>query len=257
MAAVTPTDVLGFPLHPVDQGTATRLILQWAQAEQSRAVCAANVHMVMEAWDDPVLQNQLRDADLSIPDGRPLGWALGLLGINAEHVRGADLTLEVCHRARNAAIPIGLYGSTPESLEAFRRFLHREYPALKIPFAASPPFRQLTQEEDIAMSVAIRESGARILLVSLGCPKQERWMMEHRGQLPCVMLGVGAAFDFLGGTTRSAPRWMQRSGLEWLFRLAMDPRRLWKRYLKHNPRFVVLFGMQWFGHAVARLLGRT
>jgi len=240
--------VLSLPLHTVDCGTAAGLILEWALRNESRVACAANVHMVMEARDDPRLRDKLKGSDLSVPDGMPLVWALRAVGERVWHVRGADLARELCRRAQDAGVPIGLYGATPATLAAFQHVLREDYPALQISFAASPPFRQLTEEEDRATIEAIRESGVRILLVGLGCPKQELWMMEHRGQLQCVMLGIGAAFDFLAGTKPQAPRWMQRFGLEWTFRLLTDPRRLWRRYLKHNPRFLGLLAIQWLRH---------
>ncbi|MBU0970232.1 MAG: WecB/TagA/CpsF family glycosyltransferase, partial [Proteobacteria bacterium] len=123
-------------------------------------------------------------------------------------------------------------------------FLKKKYPGLHIACAISPPFRELTPQEDEEYTKQINKSGARILFVSLGCPKQERWMADHKDRLSCVMLGVGAAFDFLSGKKKHAPRWMQKVGLEWIFRLACEPRRLWKRYFKHNPRFIWYFGKQ-------------
>lgn len=247
------SEVLGFRLHALACSEAATVVSDWAAAGESRVVLAANVHMVMEAWDDSRLREQLRGADLSVPDGMPLVWALRALGQKAEHIRGADLTLVTCGQAQKAGIPVGLYGSSPETLDAFKRFLKEHYPGLRVAFGVSPPFRPLTAEEDAEMMEAICSSGARILFVSLGCPKQERWMMEHRGKVPCVMLGVGAAFDFIAGTAPQAPRWMQRAGVEWVFRLASDPRRLWKRYLKHNPRFIVFFGAQYVRHRLGRV----
>jgi len=239
------TEILCVPIHPVTRTAAAKLVVEWARAKESRAVCAANVHMVMEAWDDPNFRDQLRAADLVVPDGKPLVWAVRLLGGSAEHVRGTDLTREVCRQAQDAGVPVGLYGATPSTLASLQEYLGQEYPRLQVAYAVSPPFRDLNRQEDEVVAEAMCNSGARILFVSLGCPKQERWIMEHRGRVPCVMLGVGAAFDFLAGTTPQAPRWMQNAGLEWVFRLASDPRRLWKRYGRHNPRFAALFIAQW------------
>ena len=118
---------------------------------------------------------------------------------------------------------------------------------MRVTYSCSPPFRPLSRDEDERVTREINASGARILFVGLGSPKQDIWMAEHRGKVNCVMLGVGAAFDFLSGTKPQAPRWMMRAGLEWLFRLATEPRRLWRRYLRHNPRFAVLFGLQLLG----------
>src|SRR5215204_3411478 len=136
---------------------------------------------------------------------------------------------------------------TPDLLESFVRILKASYPDLRIACQIAPPFRALTPEEDEVVTEEITASGARILFVGIGCPKQERWMAAHKGRIPAIMLGVGAAFDFHTGRVRQAPQWMQRAGLEWVFRLLMDPKRLWKRYARHNPRWVVLFLLQFLG----------
>jgi N-acetylglucosaminyldiphosphoundecaprenol N-acetyl-beta-D-mannosaminyltransferase len=204
--------------------------------------------MTMEAFDSPAFQRVVNGADLVTPDGRPLVWALRSLGVgDATQVRGTDLTTHVVERAAREDIPIGLYGGMPELLETFVRILERRYPGVRVVCRIAPPFRPLTPEEDEAVTKEIRSSGARILFVGIGCPKQERWMEAHKDRIPAVMLGVGAAFDFHTGRVRQAPGWMQAAGLEWLFRLLMDPKRLWKRYAKHNPRFVVLFLRQLLG----------
>jgi N-acetylglucosaminyldiphosphoundecaprenol N-acetyl-beta-D-mannosaminyltransferase len=174
--------------------------------------------------------------------------ALRSLGVrDATQVRGTDLTTHVVERAAREGIPIGLYGGTPDLLETFVRILERRYPGVRVVCQIAPPFRPLTPEEDKTVTKEIRSSGARILFVGIGCPRQERWMEAHKDRIPAVMLGVGAAFDFHTGRVRQAPAWMQVAGLEWLFRLLMDPKRLWKRYAKHNPRFVVLFLLELLG----------
>jgi N-acetylglucosaminyldiphosphoundecaprenol N-acetyl-beta-D-mannosaminyltransferase len=201
--------------------------------------------MVMEAFDAPDFQRSVNAADMVTPDGVPLVWALRALGLpQTRRVYGPTLMRLVCRRAEEHGLPIGLYGGSPEVLEALRERLLERHPSLRIAFAASPPFRPATAEEDASTVQAIEASGVRILFVGLGCPKQERWMAAQREALPCVMLGVGAAFDFLAGSKRQSPAWLQRAGLEWLFRLASEPRRLWRRYLIHNPRFVVHFARQ-------------
>lgn len=231
--------ILGMGVAVTSIAAATDQILAWAGQGESRSVCVANVHMCMEAFDAPAFRQLVNGADLTVADGRPLVWAQRWLGfVAAKQVRGADLTLAVCRAAEQAQLPVGLYGATPETLACLQQALRERFPALGIAYCYSPPFRPLTSEEDGEVVSAITASGARILLVGLGCPKQERWMAAHRGKLPCVMLGTGAAFDFLGGCKRDAPRWMQRLGLEWFFRLCCEPRRLWRRYLRHNPRFV-------------------
>jgi len=224
---------------------AGRWILQAAGQKMGRYICVSNVHMCMETHDDQNFREIVNNADLVIPDGKPLVWAQKLLGEKgAEQVRGTDLLLFLCSEAGKRNIPIGLYGSSPDILRDFQVFLKKEFPSLTISCVISPPFRPLTDEENVEYIKQINESGAQILFVSLGCPKQEKWMAEHKDRISCVMLGVGAAFDFLSGRGRNAPRWMQKIGLEWVFRLACEPRRLWKRYFKHNPRFVWYFGKQ-------------
>ncbi|MFT2718943.1 WecB/TagA/CpsF family glycosyltransferase [Deinococcus sp. A31D244] len=203
--------------------------------------------MIMEGYDNFLFQKVMDTADLIVPDGVPLVWALKIFqDRSASRVYGPTLTLYVCEEATSKGIPIGLYGGTPESLIEFQRFLYHNYPGIKIVCLIAPPFRPLTQEEDDAHTQEILNSGARILFVGIGCPKQEWWMYNHRNRLPLVMLGVGAAFDFHSGRVKQAPALLQKTGLEWLFRLFMEPKRLWKRYIKHNPRFLILFAVQLF-----------
>lgn len=239
--------VLGMRVDALNYGDSTKRVLEWARAGQSRYVCLANVHMAMEAFDSEEFKEVVNSADLVTPDGRPLVWALRLLGVGeASQVRGADLVAHTAQQAAHRDIPVGMYGASPEVLEAFTRRFREMFPGLEVACQISPPFRKLTPEEDEEFTRQIADSGARILFVGLGCPKQERWMADHREKIPAVMLGVGAAFNFHAGTLREAPHWMQRAGLEWLFRMLMDPR-LWRRYAKHNPRFVILLALQLFG----------
>jgi N-acetylglucosaminyldiphosphoundecaprenol N-acetyl-beta-D-mannosaminyltransferase len=197
--------------------------------------------MVMESYDGPAFRALVNAADLVTPDGMPLVWTLRRKGYpRQERVYGPELTLRVCQETAREGISVGFYGGHPEALKALVENLKARFPGLRVAYAYSPPFRPLTPEEDRAVVEAINTSGARILFVGLGCPKQERWMAEHRGRVKAVMLGVGAAFDHHAGRVRQAPPWMQRLGLEWAFRLLQEPRRLWKRYVKHNPRFLWL-----------------
>jgi N-acetylglucosaminyldiphosphoundecaprenol N-acetyl-beta-D-mannosaminyltransferase len=202
----------------------------------------------MEGHDTPTFQVVMNEADLVTPDGMPLVWGLRLLGCKgATRVYGPDLTPIVLARAAADGLPVGFYGGSPEVLEQFVQAMTARFPELKAAYAFSPPFRPLTPDEDHRIVREINSSGARILFVAIGNPGQELWMAAHRGKVQAVMIGVGAAFDFLTGAKRQAPRWMMGLGLEWMFRLATEPRRLWKRYLKHNPRFVVLFALQLLG----------
>jgi N-acetylglucosaminyldiphosphoundecaprenol N-acetyl-beta-D-mannosaminyltransferase len=224
---------------------ASERILSLSGKGKGAVVCVANVHMCMETHDNPSFRAVVNDADLVVPDGKPLVWGQKLLGYReAGHVRGSDLLLSVCGRAEAEGIPIGLYGGTVESLKDFEKFLKTAYPKLSIAYSYSPPFRDLTPEENRVCIDGIRSSEAKILFVGIGCPKQEKWMAGKKDVLPCVMIGVGAAFDFFSGRKKHAPKWMQRAGLEWVFRFTSEPRRLWKRYTLHNPRFIFFFIMQ-------------
>jgi N-acetylglucosaminyldiphosphoundecaprenol N-acetyl-beta-D-mannosaminyltransferase len=237
--------VLGMRVDASSYEDASRRVVLWAQERRSSYVCVANVHMAMETFDSDAFRQVVNGADLVTPDGKPLVWALRATGVRgASQVRGADLVMSVIGRAALQGLPIGLYGGTPESLDDFVRVIEERFPAASIVCRVSPPFRPLTVEEDEEITHQIIDSGARILFVGIGCPKQERWMAQHKGRISAAMLGVGAAFDFHSGRVRQAPRWMQASGLEWVFRLLMNPRRLWRRYARHNPRFIGLFAAQ-------------
>lgn len=238
--------ILGMRVDATSYARATDQIVQWSRENQGRMVVAANVHVTMEAYDDPRFRAIINNADLVTPDGVPLVWALRALGVSgAERVYGPDLTLHVCAAAAEQGIPIALYGGTEASLADFVEVLQDRFPGIQIVGCIAPPFRPLTPEEDAAYTEQLVASGARILFVGIGCPKQEKWIADHLDRIPAVMLGVGAAFDFHSGRVRQAPAWMQRMGLEWFFRLMMEPRRLWRRYAKHNPRFLLLFFKQW------------
>jgi N-acetylglucosaminyldiphosphoundecaprenol N-acetyl-beta-D-mannosaminyltransferase len=209
------------------------------------AVYVSTVHMVMEAFDDPEFQRIVNSAERVTPDGVPLVWALRLLGVEkAQRVYGPSLLPFVCEHARERELSVGFYGGSQEVLDELVRRIWRRFPGLNVSFAFSPPFRAVSTDEDQKVIESIEASETDILFVGLGCPKQERWIAEHRDSLSCVMVGVGAAFDFHAGSKAQAPAWMQVSGLEWLFRLCCEPRRLWRRYLYHNPRFLFHFVRQ-------------
>jgi N-acetylglucosaminyldiphosphoundecaprenol N-acetyl-beta-D-mannosaminyltransferase len=209
--------------------------------------------MVMEAFDDPDFQSIVNQADRVTPDGVPLVWALRWLGVpGAQRVYGPTLLPHVCSLAAQRGLSVGFYGGSPEVVDEMVRRLTERNPQLDVAFRHAPPFRPLTPEEDERVIEEIRASGTQILFVGLGCPKQERWIARHSPSLPCVMVGVGAAFDFLAGAKRQAAPWIQRAGLEWLFRLATEPRRLWHRYLYHNPRFLFLLGREFIAARRAR-----
>lgn len=214
-------------------------LLSWATARASKYVAICNVHVVVTAWRDPSFQTVINDADLATPDGAPIAWTLRRLGFaNQERVSGPDLMENLFAHCSDRAIPVYFYGSTTQTLEAMEERLRVRFPNLSIVGMESPPFRELTADEDAAAIARINQSGAGIVFVGLGCPKQEKWMAAHRGKVQAVMIGVGAAFDFFAGSVSRAPLWMQRRGLEWLHRLFSEPQRLWKRYLVTNTLFI-------------------
>lgn len=243
--SVENTFVLGMKVSWTNYQHASDLIVSWAHERASKYVCVATVNNVMESYDSGTFQAVMNEADLVTPDGMPVVWAISLLGgRKATRVYGPDLTPAVLEKAEIAGIPVGFYGASPHVLRRLVERMQQRYPALQIAYAFSPPFRALSVSEDQEIIDAISRSGARILFVGLNTPKQDYWMAAHREKIQAVMIGVGAAFDFLAGSKPQAPRWMMKAGLEWLFRLATEPRRLWKRYLKHNPRFLIFFALQ-------------
>ena len=211
-------------------------------------VTAAAVNLVMSAREDSLVRAAVLGASLAVPDGQPLVWALRALGHGrAQRIYGPDLMLRFCERAAERGTAIYLYGGrTDEALELLERRLRERFPALRIAGGFAPPFRALDAEEERRSIEAINASGAEVVWVGTGQPKQERWMLAMRPHLRAPMLvGVGAAFDFHAGLVPQAPAWMQRNGLEWAYRLAREPRRLWRRYARYNPMFVAGFARQY------------
>ena len=236
--------ILNMRVDATSYTDAVNRVLGWAARGESRYVCCANVHSVMESFDSPYFRNCMNAADLVTSDGVPLVWALRRLGVGmATRVYGPDLVPEIFRAADREGLRVGFYGGSPESLKLLLQVTEQQFPGL-VGYGFSPPFRELSPEEDQMVVDRINASGVQILFVGLGCPKQEKWMADHRDRVRAVMLGVGAAFDFLTGRKPQAPDWLQSVGMEWLFRLAVEPRRLWRRYLKHNPRFVAHFAAQ-------------
>lgn len=234
--------ILGVRVDATSYAEVAEAVLDLAATGAGGMVCVATAHTVIEALDDPEFRRLVNSAERVTPDGMSLVWALRRLGVpGASRVYGPLLMPEICARAAARRVPVGLYGGSPIVLAALRARLLERFPGLALPFAWSPPFRDLDAEEDARATGAIAASGARVLFVGLGCPRQERWMAAHRAALPCALVGVGAAFDFLAGAKPQAPRALQAAGLEWLFRLVCEPRRLWRRYLIGNARFVFHF----------------
>jgi N-acetylglucosaminyldiphosphoundecaprenol N-acetyl-beta-D-mannosaminyltransferase len=212
---------------------------------------AAAVNLVMCAQEDPRARAAVLGATLVVPDGQPLVWALRALGhAGATRVYGPDLMARFCARAAPTGTPIYLYGGrSPEALALLEERLRERFAGLRIVGGFSPPFRPLTAAEEEEVIADIDSSGAAVVWVGTGQPKQEKWMLEMRPRLSAPLLvGVGAAFDFHAGLVSQAPAWMQRSGLEWTYRLSREPRRLWRRYARHNPRFVAGFLRQYAAH---------
>ena len=239
--------VQGVRFHALSVEGAAEQVLAWARDAESRAVCFSNAHGVVEAHGDAAFRDVLNGADLNLPDGAPVVWSLRHLGLEAERVYGPDVTHEVLRRAAAERVPVAFYGSSPATLDALAARLPALAPGLRVACMVSPPFRPLTDAEDAAYVRQLAASGARVVFVGLGCPRQERWVVAHRGRVPAVMLAVGAAFDFHAGRVRQAPAVVQRAGLEWAFRLAVEPRRLWPRYARVVPRFLWGMGRQAVG----------
>jgi N-acetylglucosaminyldiphosphoundecaprenol N-acetyl-beta-D-mannosaminyltransferase len=251
-------DVLGIPLAHIDyDGT-----LDWIDAavarNERRYVCVAATHTVMAAREDPELRKAVLAGDLTVPDGQPLVWAMNAFGAELQdRVYGPELMARACGRAARNGTRMFLYGGRNQgALVQLAYNLRTLYPGLQIVGGYAPPYRALSAAEEEEIVRQIDRSRADVVWVGIGVPKQEKWMaaMRPRLQTP-VLIGVGAAFDFHAGLVPQAPAWMQESGLEWLFRLAAEPRRLGRRYLRYNPRFVTGFTRQWVGRR--RALRRT
>jgi N-acetylglucosaminyldiphosphoundecaprenol N-acetyl-beta-D-mannosaminyltransferase len=221
-------------------------IMELISFDRGSYVCVSNVHMCMEVFDSIDFSKIVNGADLVIADGKPILWAQKLMGHKeAQQVRGQDIMNLLCEVSTLRALKIGFYGGSSDSLlEKVNVTLSSRYPKIEIVYSYSPPFRPLTDDEDKQVVDDILLSKVDVLFIGIGCPKQEVWMAEHKDKLNCVMLGVGAAFDFIASEKRQAPRWVQHIGMEWFFRLCSEPRRLWKRYLKQNPRFIWYFAQQ-------------
>lgn len=240
-ASKSGIDVIGLPVTAARFNEQIEILLQWASLHESKVVCVANVHMLTEAYCCSEFAAVLRSADLVTPDGMPLVWMMKLMGArNQDRVAGMDILLSLCQLAPLRNISIFFLGSHPEILGRMRKRLERDFPQLQIAGMEPLPFRPLTPAEDSSIMQKIHRSGAGLVLVSLGCPKQEYWMHEHQGEVRAVMIGLGAVFPVFAGVHKRAPLWMRKSGLEWFYRLVQEPRRLWGRYMKTNPIFIWL-----------------
>lgn len=232
--------VLGVGIHAVDYEAAVDKICTAALKGNPCATSALAVHGVMTGVQDPEHLYRLNQLDLVVPDGQPVRWALRWLhGVRLpDRVYGPTLTLEVCARAEKEGLPVYFYGSTDAVLERLVENIHKRFPALTIAGSESSKFKQCSSEEMESILTGIQDSGCKIIFVGLGCPRQEVWAFENRDRLSMPILAVGAAFDFHAGTLSQAPSWMQHAGLEWLYRLCKEPKRLYKRYLLLNPAYI-------------------
>ena len=215
--------------------------MQAASLRQSNYACVANVHMLVEAYRNPSFAEVVKNAKSVAPDGMPLVWALRLLyGIKQERVAGMDLMPDLLHKLETTKLSAFFYGGTEELLYRTKGFIQKKYPCLNVAGMYSPPFRPLVKEEENGIAAMINNSGAHVVFVALGCPKQEKWMASMRGKIKAVMIGIGGALPVMVGMQSRAPKWMQKYGLEWLFRLMQEPKRLFKRYAVTNSVFLYL-----------------
>ncbi len=209
------------------------------QKLRGKYICVSNVHTTVMSYENDEYRNIQNQAAMALPDGAPLSAYSRKHGFaDASRVTGPDLMVEVLRRSAVCGYRHFFYGSTQETLEEMKRVLIRDYPGAVIAGMYAPPFRKLTESEDVAVVELINESKPDFIWVGLGAPKQEQWMYEHREKVTGVMAGVGAGFDYLAGNIKRAPMWMQKLSLEWLYRLLQDPRRLWKRYVVTNAKFL-------------------
>ena len=224
-------------------------IMRAARQGESRTVCFANAHMVVEARQQPDVAEAVNSADWVLADGVPLLWAIKrLYKRQQERVAGMDMLPALLNRAAHEQVPVLFYGSTSDRLEQSAAVCRRLFPGLNIVGLVAPPFRPLTPAEEAAEVEQIKQSGAKLVFVSLGCPKQERWMARMRGRIPAVMLGIGGALPVLTGEHGRAPAWMRNMGLEWTYRLALEPRRLFNRYATTNALYLWHLGRQLAGY---------
>ena len=249
MSASTKQNILGILIDDANLETAAELVIDAARRRSGFAVSAMAVHGVMEGVLDSEHRYRLNHLELAVADGQPVRWALNHLhtvGLR-QRVYGPNLTLAVLARAEKEGLPVYFYGSTKDVLVRLCANLKQKFPQLRIAGTMPSTFSKIRPEAAEQISRQITQSGAQIVFAGLGCPRQEVWAYEFRDRLNLPILAVGAAFPFLAGTLRQAPQWMQDRGLEWLFRLWCEPRRLWRRYLILSPAYLFLVACQWLG----------
>lgn len=241
MELLKKIDVTGVAITALSLDEQIEVMTNWARQRASKTVCVANVHMLIESRRNAKLRSALSSADLVTPDGMPLVWVMRALGLTSQdRVAGMDIFIKACQRCVEKDISIYLLGSTQKTLDAMQHRLSKDFPTLKVAGVESPPFGPIQDTDYVDTIERINRSGAGFLFVSLGCPKQERWMDMHAGRVSAVMVGVGGVFPVFAGLQKHAPKWVRESGLEWLYRLAQEPKRLYKRYLSTIPPFICL-----------------
>lgn len=248
-SAIPQKTLFGVRFALTNYAEASDAIIAAAASNCSFGVSALAVHGLIEAHRSAELRNKINRLDMVVPDGQPIRWVLnhGAASPLRDRVYGPLLTLHVMEKASRLGLRVFLFGSRPETLDRFAAFIKAAYPGVVLTGMQADRFREASAEEDDADIATIRASGAQIVLVGRGCPRQEQWVADHLDRIPAAMMAVGAAFDFHAGVLRQAPEWMQRNGLEWLFRLIQEPTRLWKRYLVTNSYFIFLWGRYLLG----------
>lgn len=237
-----PVKLQGIRILPVGIEEALREVVRCIARKNGDFFCLCNIHLVMECHKDPALRNIINRSAANFPDGMGLVMGLGMLGCRVDFkVRGTDLMLKLCSYTTENNLKIFLYGNTEENLVVLKMKLTELFPGINITGSISPPFRELNEEEDSKVVKEINDADPDILFVSLGAPKQEKWMADHKGRIKAVQLGVGAAFDFIAGTIKQAPLWMQKAPLEWLHRMPQQPRKTASRMLLVPGFFFLTF----------------
>lgn len=241
--------ILGVGINAVDYEAAVSSVISAAKAGRAMTVTCSAVHGVMLGALDPEHRARLNSFDMIVPDGQPVRWALWWRhGIRLrDRVRGVDFMVAICERAAAEQVPVFFFGNRREILDRLGRELKKRFPSLIIAGMRPSAFREVTTEEQRSVAEEIQRSGAKVVLAGLGCPRQEFWAYENRHLLQIPIVGIGSAFDSNAGALPTPPEWMQQSGLEWLFRLAQEPRRLWKRYLVLNPLYLLFIGGEILG----------
>ncbi len=248
--------ILGARIDALDWDEALGQIITWGDRRESRYVCICNVHSVVTTTRDQSFRQVVNEADMATPDGAPIAWSLRRFGFpGQDRINGPDLMWQYLNEAQRLGQKVFFYGSSDSTLKKLASVLAAQFPALQIAGMHSPPYRALTPEEDAQEVAMINESGANVVFVGLGCPKQENWMADHRGRIQAVMIGVGAAFDYHAGVVKRAPLWWQRNGLEWLYRLCSEPKRLMKRYMVTNTLFIIGIARQLISQKISKTSG--